>query len=424
MAEAISRRLRKRGRRGRPRGDPARIARGRGRSRARRARGPPAARAPNDGVVALLTATAPPSGAGLLVEISNKGLVLDASVGKGARGELARFRPGGGPTDHEVTLDPGRDRAALRADRRESRALCRGARQAPEWAGRGGRVRGADVRNTVDDDSSEDIYLFFDAIGRRDAGDVLGRLERLFSGRAVTMGERDVESEEDNWPFYFLALLTSELRRMLLIRSTLDQTGERFDPGMSFAAFQARLGSPAGDSGRPLRSLSLRGEGGRVSPFLWYKVAQRSAAFSDAGARPRALPRRRGRRSPENVESASGDPLRVSRRSRRREMKFRAAPIRYRRLGPTHDRSLGSCRPGDGRFAGDWPRRRRRSSRGREPASPSATSVTGGAAELVGDLRSAGGEAMAVSGDVAQNGSGARPRRGSRPAPGAGWTSS
>ena len=60
-----------------------------------------------------------------------------------------------------------------------------------EWAGKGGRVRAADVRSNVDDEASEDVYRFFDAIGRRDAGDALRRLERLFSGRdRVASGRR------------------------------------------------------------------------------------------------------------------------------------------------------------------------------------------------------------------------------------------
>ena len=72
--------------------------------------------------------------------------------------------------------------------------------------GAGGSIRAADVRQNVEDEASEDVYPFYEAIGRRDAGDALARLERLFSGRAVRAGKRelDVDANDVEWPSVFL----------------------------------------------------------------------------------------------------------------------------------------------------------------------------------------------------------------------------
>jgi hypothetical protein len=110
-----------------------------------------------------------------------------------------------------------------------------------EWAGKGGRIRAADVEANVQDEASEDVYEFFEAVGRRDAGDALARLERLFSGREVRAGDRAVDTE-DAWPNKFLGMLSSEVRRMLLIRARLEESGPgAFDASMSYATFQARV---------------------------------------------------------------------------------------------------------------------------------------------------------------------------------------
>ena len=57
----------------------------------------------------------------------------------------------------------------------------------------------------VEDESSEEMYSFYDAIGRRDAGEVLSRLERLLSGRPVRMGREEMETE-GIWPTRLLGL--------------------------------------------------------------------------------------------------------------------------------------------------------------------------------------------------------------------------
>src|SRR5207247_1925558 len=82
--------------------------------------------------------------------------------------------------------------------------------------------------------------LLLDALGRRDAGDALGRLERLLSGRAVRAGDRGMETE-DYWPVRFLGMLADEVRRMLLIRARLEETGGGSDAPQNFNAFKARM---------------------------------------------------------------------------------------------------------------------------------------------------------------------------------------
>ena len=154
-----------------------------------------------DGTVALLTATAPPSGVDLLAEISKRGLVLDVSVG-GKRGDLApelarlaRARA----KEREVVIDADAiERLRVLTDENPG-VFAAEVEKLLEWAGAGGHVRAADVSAGVEDEAGEDLYEFFEAIGRRDAGDVLTRLERLFSGRAVRRGDQEIDTEV-YWP--------------------------------------------------------------------------------------------------------------------------------------------------------------------------------------------------------------------------------
>jgi len=232
----------------------------------------------NDGVVALLKATAPPKGVELLAEIARKGLVLEVGVGDVAvaLGRYARSAA----REREVSMDAEAiERLRLQTDGRPE-LFAAELSKLLAWAGKGGRVRVADVRSNVEDEASEDVYLLFDAIGRRDAGDALRRLERLFSGRDIRLGDRGdrfIEPDEA-WPLQLFGMLTTELRRMLLVRGTLDAGGQ-WDPSMSFAAFQGRvlprLEEPLAPFGR-----SPFGSGqGKVSPYLWYKVSQRAARY-------------------------------------------------------------------------------------------------------------------------------------------------
>jgi DNA polymerase III delta subunit len=231
----------------------------------------------NDGTVALVTATAPPSGAGLAAEIGKAGLVLEASVGKGsgeALGRLARARA----KEREVSVDGDAVQRLLVQTDGDPSMFAAELDKLLDIAGAGGRVSAGDVRENVEDQASEDVYPFFDAIGRRDAADALGRLARIFSDRPVRAGERAVDTD-GYWPVIFLGMASTEIRRMLLVRSIL---GDRFDARMSYSTFQARvlprMEQPAAPFGRsPFANLQ-----GQVSGYLWYKAAQRGSRYTVA----------------------------------------------------------------------------------------------------------------------------------------------
>jgi DNA polymerase III delta subunit len=228
--------------------------------------------------VALVTATAPPAGVELLREIEKKGLVLEASVGKesgAALSRLARSRA----KDREVAIDTDAIARLLAATDGRPELFASELEKLLEWAGAGGRVRASDVRDNVEDESSEDVYAFFEALGRREAGEALARLERLFSGRPVRLGERSIETEE-YWPVRFFGLLADEVRRMLLIRSRLEEGGHGWEASTSYATFQARIGPLLSEPVVPFGvSPFARGQG-QISHYAWFKAAQRAARYS------------------------------------------------------------------------------------------------------------------------------------------------
>jgi DNA polymerase III delta subunit len=236
-------------------------------------------RSENDGTVALLTAVAPPAGVDLVREIADRGLVLETTVGDDAEPALRRLAASRAK-EREVVLDPAAvERLLVRTDSRAA-PFAMELEKLLEWAGKGGRIRAADIESNVEDESSEDVYGLFDAIGRRDAGDALGRLERLLDGRDVRAGERDFKKIEDIWPIQLFAMLAGEVRRMLLIRARLDEAGAGFDASMSYQTFQARvlprLMAPAAPFGRsPFETAQ-----GGAHPFGLYRSAQRSSKFT------------------------------------------------------------------------------------------------------------------------------------------------
>jgi DNA polymerase III delta subunit len=233
----------------------------------------------NDGTVAVLTAVSPPAGVDLLEEITAKGLVLESSVGEDAGPALRRLAAARAK-DHEVSFESAAvDRLVQRTDADPALFAAELSRLL-EWAGKGGRVRAADVEATVVDESSEDIYDFFEAVGKRDAGAALVRLERLLEidRREVRQGNFAVKVVEEIWIQQLLGIITSEIRRMLVLRATLEEAGG-FDAGMSPRAFETRLYprliapvAPFGRSpyGRPPKAYAL------------YKASQRAARYSAA----------------------------------------------------------------------------------------------------------------------------------------------
>ncbi|MEP6994802.1 MAG: hypothetical protein ABI968_09800 [Acidobacteriota bacterium] len=237
------------------------------------------AREGNDGTVALLTAVAPPAGVDLIKEIEKRGLVLETSVGDAPEPALRRLA-GARSKEREVGIEPAAIERLLVLTDSHPQQFASELEKLLEWAGKGGRIRAADVAANVDDESSEDIYEFFEAVGRRDAGDALSRLERLFSGRDVRAGDRPIDTE-DAWPNKFLGMLSSEVRRMLLIRARLEESAPGgFDASMTYGTFQARvlprLMAPAVPFGRsPFETAS-----GGAHPFALYRAAQRSSRFT------------------------------------------------------------------------------------------------------------------------------------------------
>jgi hypothetical protein len=237
-------------------------------------------RGKNDGTVALLTAVSPPAGVDLLQEITARGLVLETSVGKDPEPALRRLAETLAK-QREVVLDPGAIERLLARTDADAAAFAAELGKLLEWAGKGGRIRSTDVEANVEDESSEDVYELFDAIGRRDAGDALQRIERLFDGREVRQGDRELEKIEAIWHIQLFAMIVGEVRRMLLLRSRLDEAGPGgFDASMPYAQFQTRvlprLLAPVAPFGRS----PFEGTKGPPHPFALYKAAQRSSRFS------------------------------------------------------------------------------------------------------------------------------------------------
>jgi DNA polymerase III delta subunit len=233
----------------------------------------------NDGTVALLTAVSPPPGVDLLEEIARKGLVLEASVGENpapALGRLARAAA----REREVSLDSEAIPALLELTDSDPELFAVELQKLLQWAGAGGRVRAADVREHVGDESSEDLYAFYDAIGRREAGESLTRLERLFSeGRRVRAGDREVDTEE-YWPVRFFGMFADEVRRMLLVRERMEESGSPPDVSMSFQTFKARVLPSLEEPVAPFGRSPFANRQGQLSPFLWFKAAGRAARYS------------------------------------------------------------------------------------------------------------------------------------------------
>ena len=234
---------------------------------------------PNEGTVALLTAVDPPDGVDLLRDIEKQGLVLVLDVGAradGALAELARSRA----REREVAIESGAISRLIARTDSDPQAFASELAKLLDWAGPGGRIRAADVAENVDDEASEDLYAFYDALGRRDAAEVLSRLQRLFSGRTVRAADRVVDTE-NYWPVIFMGMLATEVRRMLLIRAFLEAPGAPpFDAAMSYNTFQARIVPRLAEPIAPFGRSPFQNASGQISGYLWYKAAQRGSRYS------------------------------------------------------------------------------------------------------------------------------------------------
>jgi DNA polymerase III delta subunit len=235
----------------------------------------------NDGLVALVTASSPPKGSDLLAEVGRKGLLLEVKLAEkrpevaGALQRLARARA----KERDVAIeDAAITRLVTRTDV-DPAAFAAELDKLLDWAGVGGRIRAADVGDQVADEASEDVYAFFESVGRRDAADALARLDRLFSGRLVRAGNRIIDPNDGGWPQIFLAMLTDEVRRMLLVRSRLSERGApAFGPEMSWPAYQARV---APFLEEPVAPFGRSPFGGKAAGYPFLKAAGRAARFTE-----------------------------------------------------------------------------------------------------------------------------------------------
>ncbi len=236
---------------------------------------------PNDGLVALVTAAAPPKGSDLLTEVGRQGLVLEVRMGEkrpevaAALQRLARARA----KERDVAIeDAAITRLVARTDVDPS-AFAAELDKLLDWAGEGGRIRADDVGDQIADEASEDVYAFFDSLGKRDAADALARLDRLFSGRLVRAGNRTIDPSDGGWPQIFLAMLSDEIRRMLLVRSRLGERGAPvFNPAMSWPSYQARV---APFLEEPVAPFGKSPFGGRAAGYPFLKAAGRAMQFNE-----------------------------------------------------------------------------------------------------------------------------------------------
>jgi DNA polymerase III delta subunit len=235
----------------------------------------------NDGLVALVTASSPPKGSDLLAEVGRKGLLFEVRLAEkrpeiaGALQRLARARAKAGD---DASEDAAITRLVTRTDV-DPAAFSAELDKVLDWAGEGGRVRAADVGDQVADEASEDVYAFFESVGKRDAADALARLDRLFSGRLVRAGKRIIDPNDGGWPQIFLAMLTDEIRRMLLVRSRLSERGApAFNPEMSWPAYEARV---APFLEEPVAPFGRSPFGGRAAGYPFLKAAGRATRFTE-----------------------------------------------------------------------------------------------------------------------------------------------
>lgn len=235
---------------------------------------------PNDGLVALVTATDPPAGSDLLTTIAKNGLLLVLRIGEDrkeiepALRRLAAVRA----REREVGIEADAiSRLLARTDGRPG-VFATELEKLLDWAGEGGRISAADVGDQIADEESGDVYMFFESLGARDAADALARLERLFSRRFVRAGKRTIDRNEGGWPQILLAMLTDEIRRMLLVRSRLEERGAPgFDPRSNYSTYQDRV---APFLEEPVPPFGKSPFGGRAATYPFFKAAGRSTRYT------------------------------------------------------------------------------------------------------------------------------------------------
>jgi hypothetical protein len=235
---------------------------------------------PNDGLVALLTAENPPAGAELLAAVAKNGLLLTVRIGE-ERKEIEpalRRLATALAKEREVRIEgEAVTRLLFRTDF-DPALFATELDKLLEWAGAGGRISGDDVGEQVADEASEDFYQFLDFVAKRDAGEALKRLERMFSRRVVRAGKRFYDPGDPGWPQIFLGMLTGEIRRMLLVRARLEERGApAFEPAMRWDAYKTRV-APFLDE--PVPPFGKSAFGGNADAYPVFRAAVGAVRFT------------------------------------------------------------------------------------------------------------------------------------------------
>ena len=86
--------------------------------------------------------------------------------------------------------------------------------------------------------------------------------------------------KDESWPVIFLGMLTGEVRRMLLIRARMEESGGGPDASQNYNAFQARVVPRLAEPVAPFGRSPFENKKGAISGFLWFKAAVRAARYS------------------------------------------------------------------------------------------------------------------------------------------------
>lgn len=227
------------------------------------------------GTVLLARAVDPPKTSALYQAFRKHGTIQDVSS---KPEEFARFlasRAKKLAAEKDVALDPAAVEALLRLTEADPRRFDSELEKVLAWAESGGKVRVRDVEALVADGRSEDLYAFFDSLGRRDRAETFHRLGRVLSGRALRAGDRELKGDDPLRGFF--SMFFSEVRRLLIVRARCEETRTKIDPSITYGTYTSRVHPRLSEPVEPFSSSLLEG-----SPYLWYKCYQRAVKFSAA----------------------------------------------------------------------------------------------------------------------------------------------
>ena len=226
-----------------------------------------------EGTLLLARAVDPPKTSALYQAFKKHGSIRDASAKPEDFVRFLSARARKRSAEKDVSLEPAAIDALLRFTEADPRQFDSELEKVLDWAETGGKVRARDVEALVSDGRSEDLYAFFDALGRRDRRETFQRLDRILSGRALRAGDRELKGDDPLRAFF--GMLASEVRRLLIVRARCEETRTRIEPSISFGEYQARVHPRLSAAFEPFSSSLFEG-----NPFLWYKCYQRAGKFS------------------------------------------------------------------------------------------------------------------------------------------------